>query len=842
LPGLDEALFDELALHLGELVVEGRAARGLAARLEVGLGLIEEQALAKRVFAAVARGLDEIEALVDLALRIPVRAIELLAARERVGARRVAVGALGVERRAVPGLALGAGEGRLARITLVDVARAVAGHVAGARVHDGHAEVPRERDQVVDPERVDLERLVERRAEVDDARHVDHRVDAPRHLGEHRGRDAEQAERDVTRDGGDLAPDEGLEGLAGVGLAQRIEAGRGDDLRPEALVGRLVFLGPDEQVHVLELGEALEQHADPHLAEEAGAADHHEALAVEHDRGPQGRERLERGARRGHERLLGVGQGHDRPTIRKGSRASQGAHAWASPGAPLDAKGRALYASRMADRAAWDRSAWEVVLGLEVHAQLQTRTKLFCGCETSFGDAPNTHTCPTCLGLPGALPVLNRGAVVMATRAALALGCTVHEASVFARKNYFYPDLPKGYQISQYEAPLATGGALRIESPLRGPVDVGLVRIHMEEDAGKNLHGQGGVSLVDLNRAGTPLIEIVSAPDLRSGEEAADYLKRLRELLLYLGVCDGNLEQGSFRCDVNVSVRRPGEALGTRAELKNINSFRFVVDAVDAEVARQLGALSRGEALRQETRGYDPERRLTYPLREKEGDAGYRYFPDPDLPPLLLEAGSLERARESLPELPWQKRARYERELGLTAQAASVLTAHPALAAFFDDAVRQARALGLGDASRLASFVMAEVLRDVSTSGLAARFPASAGQVAELVRLVEEGRISGKQAKEVWAAIVGTGRAPSDVVRERGMVVLGDRDALMALARELSAESPKQLAQYRSGKTGVLGYFVGQMMKKTGGSADPVLVNEVLAAVLAPPATPGEGG
>lgn len=520
----------------------------------------------------------------------------------------------------------------------------------------------------------------------------------------------------------------------------------------------------------------------------------------------------------------------------------------------------------------WDRSAWEVVLGLEVHAQLLTRTKLFCGCETSFGDAPNTHTCPTCLGLPGALPVLNRGAVVMAVRAALALGCTVHESSTFARKSYFYPDLPKGYQISQYLAPLATGGALRIESAERGPVDVGITRIHMEEDAGKNLHGQGGVSLVDLNRAGTPLIEIVSEPDLRSGEEAADYLKRLREVLLYLGVCDGNLEQGSFRCDVNVSVRRPGGPLGTRAELKNINSFRFVVDAVNAEVARQLAALARGEALRQETRGYDADKRLTFSLREKEGDAGYRYFDDPDLPTLRLEERRLdeqrgedgrlregaesevERLRASLPELPWQKRARYERELGLTAYAAQVLTSHPGLAAFFDEAVTCARALGLRDVVRLASFVQAEVLRDVSTSGLHASFPASAAQVAELVALVEAGRISGKQGKEVWAAIVGTTRSPADVVREQGMVVLGDRDALLAMARELAADSPKQLAQYRSGKTGVLGYFVGQMMKKTGGSADPVLVNEVLAAVLAAPGGsdasgasgasngPGEGG
>src|SRR4051812_5826864 len=331
---------------------------------------------------------------------------------------------------------------------------------------------------------------------------------------------------------------------------------------------------------------------------------------------------------------------------------------------------------------------WELVIGLEVHAQLLTRTKAFCGCATSFGDRPNTHVCPVCLGLPGALPVLSREAVRMAVSAAIALGCTIQEKSVFARKNYFYPDLPKGYQISQYDLPLALRGSLEVEADL-GKRRVGILRVHMEEDAGKNIHGVGDDSIVDLNRAGTPLIEIVGDPDLRSAAEAADYLKRLRDVLMFIGVNDGNLEQGSFRCDANVSVRPIGaEKLGTRTELKNINSFRFVAEAIEIEARRQIAVLESGGRIRQQTRGYNSEKRETYPLRDKENEAGYRYFPEPDLPPLVVDAAYVAAVRAGLPLRPAERRQRLVEELGVALNVATVLTSHPKIVSFFDEASR----------------------------------------------------------------------------------------------------------------------------------------------------------
>ena len=480
---------------------------------------------------------------------------------------------------------------------------------------------------------------------------------------------------------------------------------------------------------------------------------------------------------------------------------------------------------------------YEPVIGLEVHAQLLTRTKAFCACATSFGDPPNTHTCPVCLGLPGALPVLSEEAVRMAVSAALALGCRVRPRSVFARKNYFYPDLPKGYQISQYDEPLAMHGVLEIETE-GGRRRARILRVHMEEDAGKNVHGHGDESVVDLNRAGTPLIEIVGEPDLRSGAEAAEYLKRVRELLMFIGVNDGNLEQGSFRCDANVSVRKAGQtALGTRTELKNINSFRFVADAIDVEARRQIALLERGERVRQETRGYNADKRETYLLRDKEGEAGYRYFPEPDLPPLLLDASFVEDVRHALAQSPVERRRRLVDELGLTPQAAAVLTGHPQIAAFFETTVLlyagPPGSVPSPAAVKAANFIQSEVLRDVHATGLTADFPVSPVQVAELLRLVDRGAISGKQAKEVYAMMRGTATLPATIVRERGMTVMSDLASLTALARQLLADNAKQAESYRAGKVNVLGFFVGQMMKQTNGSADPATVNQVLKRVLA---------
>jgi aspartyl-tRNA(Asn)/glutamyl-tRNA(Gln) amidotransferase subunit B len=480
---------------------------------------------------------------------------------------------------------------------------------------------------------------------------------------------------------------------------------------------------------------------------------------------------------------------------------------------------------------------YEAVIGLEVHAQLLTKSKLFCGCSAAFGAPPNTNVCAVCLGLPGSLPVPNRNAVQLAVRAGLAVGCTVAETSRFARKNYFYPDLAKGYQISQFEQPLNEHGTLRIEGE-SGERDVRIERIHVEEDAAKNIHGTAGSdTLVDFNRAGVALIEIVGAPDLRSADEAESYLKRLREILMFVGVNDGNLEEGSFRCDANVSIRpRGSETLGTRTELKNINSFRFVRKAIEYEIGRQELVLSSGGKIEQETRTWSEAQGKTSSMRSKEQAHDYRYFPDPDLPPLRIDSAELERAREQLPELPAACRERWQRELGLTPYDAQVLSAHPAIARYFEDSVSAVCALTSEPpdkaGKRVANFVQSEVLREVTTNGLQATFPVPVGALSGLLALIQRGTISGKMAKDVFAAMRATGKDAEVIVRERGLVQVSDTESIERSVREVLANNEKQVAAYKGGNEKLFGFFVGQVMKAMKGSANPALVNEVLKKML----------
>jgi len=466
---------------------------------------------------------------------------------------------------------------------------------------------------------------------------------------------------------------------------------------------------------------------------------------------------------------------------------------------------------------------FEPVIGLEVHAQLHTATKLFCGCATRFGDAPNVNVCPVCLGLPGALPVLNREAIDLAIRTALVLGCEVHERSVFARKNYFYPDLPKGYQISQYEEPLSTNGALEI-----GGRRAGIVRVHVEEDAGKSVHLAGrDVSLVDCNRAGVPLAEIVGAPDLLSPSEAAGYLRTMRLRLLYAGVCDGNMEEGSLRCDANVSVRPVGTAaLGTKVEIKNLNSVKHVERALEHEIARQTALLSTGGRVVQETRLYREATGETAPMRSKEDAHDYRYFPDPDLPPLHVDRRRVEALHAGIPELAPAKSARYL-GMGLSEYDAGVLTSHPRIAAFFEAVLHLH-----DDAKEVSNFVQTDVLRETTLDGLGAKFSVSAERVAALLDLVRAGTISRKIAKEVFADVIATGREPRDIVEAKGLEQVSDAATLEAVVRRVVDAAPGQAVEYRAGKAKLLAFFVGRVMKETRGRANPERVNEILLRIL----------
>jgi aspartyl-tRNA(Asn)/glutamyl-tRNA(Gln) amidotransferase subunit B len=470
---------------------------------------------------------------------------------------------------------------------------------------------------------------------------------------------------------------------------------------------------------------------------------------------------------------------------------------------------------------------WEAVIGLEVHCQLLTREKLFCGCPTTFGGAVNDHTCPICLGFPGVMPVLNGDAVALALTAGLALDCRVRTPSVFARKHYFYPDLPKGYQITQYDAPILEFGRLAIEVDGVSR-DIGIRRIHMEEDAGKSIHADSGATLVDLNRAGVPLIEIVSEPDLRSADEAVAYLKALHEIVRFTGVCDGNMEEGSFRCDANVSVRPVGQTtLGTRTELKNMNTFRGVQRAVEYEIARHIQVLEDGGRIDQETRLWDEGAGRSRAMRGKEDAHDYRYFPEPDLPPLVVAPERIDAVRDALPELPRAIRRRLVETHGLSPYDATVLTGEPALVRWFEAAVA-----AHPNPKALCNWLTTELLGRVAVSALAT-CPVTPERLARLVALIDDQTISGKIAKTIFEKMLVSGDAPDAIIDAEGLRQVTDTGAIEGIVRGVVAANPAQVAQFRAGKTTVRGFFIGQIMRQSGGKLNPALVNEILDRLLA---------
>ena len=471
---------------------------------------------------------------------------------------------------------------------------------------------------------------------------------------------------------------------------------------------------------------------------------------------------------------------------------------------------------------------YETVIGLECHAQLLTQTKLFCGCRASFGAEPNTNICPVCIGLPGALPVLNEAAVSLAARMSLAVGCTVNETSIFARKNYFYPDLPKGYQISQYDRPLAVDGLIELENK-----SVRIERIHMEEDAGKLLHegfhGSDHASGVDFNRSGVPLIEIVSHPDMSSPDEATAYAQALKAILEYTETSDADMEKGNFRCDGNVSIRPTGQKeLGVKVELKNINSFRFLARALAYEVERQIELVERGESVVQETRLYDPDAERTIPMRSKEEAHDYRYFPEPDLPPLRLTADGIASIQKEIPELPDARRVRFVEEYQLPTYDASILTTSRRIAEFFESAARAS-----GNAKGASNWIMSDVLRTMKETGKDIHeLSLTPEDLGALVARIDDGTISGKIAKDVFEKMVASGDGPDAIIEREGLSQISDSAELEKLAREVVTSNPDQVAELKSGKDKVLGWMVGQVMKASGGKANPKLVRDILVRLV----------
>src|SRR5438874_1031632 len=475
---------------------------------------------------------------------------------------------------------------------------------------------------------------------------------------------------------------------------------------------------------------------------------------------------------------------------------------------------------------------YEPVIGLEVHVQLLTKTKIFCGCSTRFGDPPNTNVCPVCLGLPGTLPVLNKRAVEMAMRASLALNCAVHERSRFARKNYFYPDLPKGYQISQYELPLATGGWLDVE--VGGATKrIGITRLHLEEDAAKNLHEGFAQSAtkayIDYNRCGTPLAEIVSEPDIRSSEEAYAYLTALRQIMLYTGVSDVNMEEGSLRCDANVSVRlRGSKEFGTKVEVKNLNSFRYLQKALEYEIERHIGVIESGGRISQETRLWNQAEGHTVSMRSKEKAHDYRYFPEPDLLPVHVSSAWREEIGRSVPELPEAKRTRFVAAYGVTPYDAEVLTSTQARADYFEAATKAG-----GSGKNAANWMQTELLRRLNDSGKEIEAsPVAPAALAELLKLVESGQITGNIGKKVFATMFESGRSAAEIVAAEGLAQISDTSAIEQAARDVIEKNPDNVAKFRSGNEGVFKFFVGQVMRATRGQANPQAVNEVLRKLL----------